>query len=206
MPGAPTRKVFFDMDTQVDFMKRGGLLYVPEAEDIVQRITDLIDFAKDTGIMVISTKDTHAPNDPEFSTFPFQPHCIPGTPGWEKIDGTLIPDHIELPVDWSQPLPDDILEHPQIVVQTNTHDPFASFVLHEIVEKLDKPRCIVFGVAMDYAVKYVSLGLLQRKCRVAVILNATRPLREADGRDAIEELKAKGAEFITTAEVIRVTV
>ncbi len=49
-----------------------------------------------------------------------------------------------------------------------------------------------------------SLGLLQRKCKVAVILNATRPLREADGRDAIEELKAKGAEFITTAEVIRV--
>ncbi|HUW34518.1 MAG TPA: isochorismatase family protein [Planctomycetota bacterium] len=198
------KAVLFDADTQVDFMKSTGKLYVPEAEDIIPRVTDLMEYARNMNLMVVSTKDTHAPDDPEFAQF--GPHCIPGTPGWEKLEGTVLPDHIELPIDWPADLPDDILEHQQIIVQKNTVDPFMSWILHEVVERLQKPRCLVFGVATDYCVKHMCLGLLKRKCRVSVILNATRPIREDTGRDAIEEMKLKGVEFITTAEVIRVAV
>ena len=198
------KAVLLDMDTQVDFMRSTGRLYVPEAQDIIPRVTDLMEYARNMDLMVVSTKDTHAPDDPEFEQF--SPHCIPGTPGWEKIEGTVLDDHIELPIDWSADLPDDILDHQQIIVQKNTLDPFMSWLLHEVVERLQKPRCLVFGVATDYCVRHVCLGLLKRKCRVSIILNATRPMREDSGRDAIEELKAKGTEFITTAEVIRVAV
>ena len=198
------KAVLFDADTQVDFMKSTGKLYVPEAEDIIPRVTDLMEYARNMNLMVVSTKDTHAADDPEFAQF--GPHCIPGTPGWEKLEGTVLPDHIELPIDWPADLPDDILEHQQIIVQKNTVDPFMSWILHEVVERLQKPRCLVFGVATDYCVKHMCLGLLKRKCRVSVILNATRPIREDTGRDAIEEMKLKGVEFITTAEVIRVAV
>jgi len=198
------KAVLFYMDTQVDFMKSTGKLYVPEAQDIIPRVTDLMEYARNMNLMVVSTKDTHAPDDPEFGQF--APHCVRGTPGWQKLEGTVLPDHIELPIDWSADLPDDILEHQQIIVQKNTLDPFMSWMLHEVVERLQKPRSLVFGVATDYCVKYVCLGLLKRKCRVSVILNATRPIREDTGRDAIEEMKLKGVEFITTAEVIRVAV
>ena len=198
------KAVLLDMDTQVDFMRSTGRLYVPEAEDIIPRVTDLMEYARNMGLMVISTKDTHTPDDPEFKQF--SPHCIRGTPGWEKIEGTIMADHIELPIDWSGDLPDDILDHQQIIIQKNTLDPFMSWMLHEVIERLQKPRCLVFGVATDYSVRYVCLGLLKRKCRVSIILNATRPMREDNGREAIEELKAKGTDFITTAEVIRVAV
>lgn len=198
------KAVLLDMDTQVDFMRSTGKLYVPEAEDIIPRVTDLMEYARNMGLMVISTKDTHTPDDPEFKQF--SPHCIRGTPGWEKIEGTILADHIELPIDWAGDLPDDILDHQQIIIQKNTLDPFMSWMLHEVIERLQKPRCLVFGVATDYSVRYVCLGLLKRKCRVSIILNATRPMREDNGREAIEELKAKGTDFITTAEVIRVAV
>jgi len=39
-----------------------------------------------------------------------------------------------------------------------------------------------------------------------VIINVTRPIHERTGREAIEELKDRGVEFITSAEVMRVAV
>ncbi|HUS58086.1 MAG TPA: isochorismatase family cysteine hydrolase [Planctomycetota bacterium] len=196
--------VFFDVDTQRDLMRSNGALYVPEAQDIIPRVTDLMEYAVNFGIPVVSTMDTHTKDDPEFQMF--APHCIKGTAGWEKLEGTLLPDRAQLSVDWTADLPDDIMEHQQIIIEKNGLDPFMTFTVHKVVERLNRPRALVFGVATDYCVRYVVLGLLHRKCKVAVILNATRPLRESSGRDAIEEMKARGAEFITTADVIRVAV
>ena len=35
--------ILIDIDTQNDFMKRGGALYVPEAEDIIPRVDDTLE-------------------------------------------------------------------------------------------------------------------------------------------------------------------
>jgi nicotinamidase/pyrazinamidase len=92
------------------------------------------------------------------------------------------------------------------VIEKNTYDPFSNPAMDQIIAMLNRPKCLVFGVATDYCVKTACLGLLQRKCEVNIILNATRPVRERTGREAIEELKDKGVEFITSAEVMRVAV
>jgi len=198
------RAVLIDVDTQNDFMKRDGALYVPEAEDIIPRVADLMEYAQGCRIRVISTMDTHKKNDPEFAEFP--PHCIKGTPGWKKIDGSLLRGYVRLPLNWKPPLPADILERPQIVVETGTYDAFSNPAMDALIEKLGYPECMVFGVATDYCVKLMCFGLLERGCKVNLILNATKPVLERTGREAIEELKARGVEFITSAEVMRVAV
>ena len=198
------KAVLIDVDTQNDFMRRNGALYVPEAEDIIPRVADLLEYAAGCGIRVISTMDTHTKDDPEFAEFP--PHCIKGTPGWEKIEESLLDDTIQLSVGRKPLLPKNILDHPQIIIEKSTYDAFSNPALNALIEKLNRPECMVFGVATDYCVRLACLGLLERQCKVNLIINATRPVLERTGRETIEELKDKGVEFITSAEIMRVAV
>ena len=198
------KTILMDLDTQKDFMKRAGALYVPEAEDIIPRVADLMEYAVGCNIRVVSTMDTHAPDDPEFGQWP--PHCVKGTVGWEKIEQSLVASRIQIPVDYEPPLPENILDYQQIVIEKPEIDPFSNLALGDLIELLGRPQCLVSGVATDYCVKQMCLGLLKRRCKVGVIINVTRSIHERTGREAIEELKDRGVEFITSAEVMRVAV
>ena len=61
------KTVFFDIDSQLDFLYPAGALYVPGAERIVPAIARLNRFAAMHGIPVVSTIDAHTENDPEFA-------------------------------------------------------------------------------------------------------------------------------------------
>ena len=73
------KTIFFDIDSQLDFLYPAGALYVPGAEHIVPAIARLNHYAAAHGIPVISTTDAHTENDPEFRDWP--PHCVAGTTG-----------------------------------------------------------------------------------------------------------------------------
>src|SRR5437764_15358630 len=79
--------VFFDVDTQNDFVLPAGALYVPGAEKIIPVVGRLNQCAADRGHRVISTVDAHTENDPEFRTW--RPHCVLGTCGQQKPCGTI---------------------------------------------------------------------------------------------------------------------
>ena len=63
------RTVFFDIDTQLDFLYPAGALYVPGAERIVPAIARLNRYAGRHGIPVVSTTDAHFEEDVK--------HCTP---------------------------------------------------------------------------------------------------------------------------------
>ncbi len=54
------RTVFFDVDTQIDFLFPAGALYVPGAEKIVNRVGELNHWAESEFLTVVSTMDAHA--------------------------------------------------------------------------------------------------------------------------------------------------
>jgi nicotinamidase-related amidase len=60
------RTVFFDIDTQIDFLFPAGALYAPGAEKIIGTVATLNRYAAKHGIPVVSTMDAHSENDPEF--------------------------------------------------------------------------------------------------------------------------------------------
>ena len=76
--------VFFDVDTQLDFVNPSGALYVPGAEKRIPMIAALNRRAQ----RLVSTVDAHPENDIEFRTWP--PHCIMGTLGQRKPSETLV--------------------------------------------------------------------------------------------------------------------
>ena len=59
--------VFFDIDTQLDFVLPAGALYVPGAEKILPVVARLNRHAIGKGIPLISTADAHREDDPEFT-------------------------------------------------------------------------------------------------------------------------------------------
>src|SRR5438876_11735544 len=84
------RIIFWDVDTQYDFMHADGKLYVPEAERIVGNLKRLTDYAHAHGIRIVASADDHVTAHPEITDAPewattVPPHCMRGTPGQTKI-------------------------------------------------------------------------------------------------------------------------
>ncbi len=89
------KTVFFDIDTQWDFVYPAGALYVPGAERKVPAIARLNGWASAQGIPVVSTVDAHSEEDPEFRTWPH--HCVAGTLGQHKAEATLLEKRVTVP-------------------------------------------------------------------------------------------------------------
>ena len=79
--------IFWDVDTQADFMLPGGKLYVPGAEKLIPNLKRLTDAARQGRVFILGDRDAHTENDPEFERFPA--HCVQGTPGANIIPETL---------------------------------------------------------------------------------------------------------------------
>jgi len=193
------KTVFVDIDTQFDFMNSRGNLYVPGAEDIIDNIKKLFDYAKEHKIKILSSIDAHTVDDPEFKRFPS--HCIKDTPGNQKIEASTCKDNIIIE-NVDQAITESTLDHEQIIVESQTFDIFESINTDRIVNKLDAGNHIVFGVATDYCVKAAVLGLLKRGYNVSLVTDATKAITKEGEEKSLNEMKDAGATFTTTEEIV----
>lgn len=192
-----SRTIFFDIDTQIDFVYPAGALYVPGAERILPAIERLNRFAADSGIPLISTTDAHAEDDPEFRQWP--PHCVAGTMGQRKPEATLLARRVVVPT-----VPGDypVEGAEQIILEKQALDAFTNPNLPRILERLDAGRCVVYGVVTEYCVRCAALGLLRLGKPVEVVTDAIQTLREDDGRRALEEIVAAGGRLTTVEDIV----
>lgn len=190
--------VFVDIDTQFDFIMPEGKLYVKGAKDIIPRLRQLTQVAEKNDILIISSVDAHIKNDPEFKQFPA--HCIIGSRGQKKIPQTLLKRHILVPqkIMARKELFDKIKGCQQLIFQKNTYD---IFVNHNILRAL-RPfhSAFVYGVALDYCVKYAVLGLLQAGLKVNLVVDAAKPVDANAGKTLISKFKANGVQLIKTRD------
>ena len=193
------KTVFVDIDTQFDFMDHRGSLYVPGAEDIVDNIKKLFDYAKEHKIKILSSVDAHTVDDPEFKLFPS--HCIKGTPGNQKIEASTCKDNIFIE-NVEQDITESMMNLEQIIVETQTFDIFESINTDGIVNKLDACNYVVFGVATGYCVKAAVLGLLKRGYSVSLVTDATKAITKEGEEKALKEMKDAGTVFTTTEDII----
>lgn len=189
--------VFFDIDTQNDFIMPYGNLYVPDADKLIPNFIKLMRIASDKGIRIVSSVDAHPFDDPEFNTFP--PHCIKGESGWEKIPETILPDNFY--IENLENADDGGLSAQQIIFEKTVFSMFGNPNTGRILEELDITRAIVFGVATDYCVKAAALGLVEKGYETLVIEDAIAAVTPETGADAIIEMKSAGVVFIKTEDV-----
>ncbi len=198
------KTIFVDIDTQHDFMDPHGALYVPSAEQIVPNLRRLFATATEYGIPVVSTADYHTTDDPEFSAYNFPPHCVVGTPGQQRLADTLLADRAHLD---PEELIDDIdrlLEHhAQVVFRKRTLDVWTSASARRLLEQVHADAWYVFGVATDYCVKSAALGLAKIGQPTYVVTDAVKAITPQGEQAALNEMRASGAQFVTTDQVIQ---
>jgi nicotinamidase/pyrazinamidase len=190
--------VFFDVDTQVDFMDPCGRLYVVGAEQIVPNLRGLMEWARQNDVPVISSADAHVPDDPEFKLWP--PHCVIGTPGQRRMPETLFPDAVVIPAHPGAFAPPQRWVG-QWIVEKPTYDPQDNPNFAAILKALGQRRAVVFGVATEYCVRAVALALRRHGFKVDLVVDAIKPISEEGSRKALEEMATAGVRMVTTAEV-----
>ncbi len=201
--------VFWDVDTQADFMYSGGKLYVPGAEKLIPNLKRLVDAARQGRVFLVADACVHALEDEEFKEWP--PHCLRGTPGAEIIPETLADNYLVVPNRAGAELPADLQRLQQVILEKNTLDVFDNPNTDVVLKRLTSEgrpainadaEFVVFGVVTEYCVRCAAKGLLERGKHVALVTDAIETLNPSDGQRVLDELKAKGARLITTDEAL----
>jgi len=197
-----SRKViFWEVDTQKDFMLPGGKLYVPGAEKLLPKIHKLTQAARESRVLLVSHGCYHTPDDPEFKTF--APHCVKGTTGAEYVPEALADKVLRIPNDATAQLPPDPFQYQQILLEKQTLDIFESRHADALLKRLPSDaEFVVFGVVTEYCVALAAKGLFKRGRRVSVVQDAIETLKHEDGQRTIAELQALGAKLITTDQAL----
>ena len=205
--------VFWDVDTQFDFMRAEGKLYVPGAERIVPRLRALTSYARTHGIVRVASVDDHVLADPEISPNPdflttFPPHCLRGTRGQRKIAATAMRDPAVVP-NTRKALAANALrrlvgERTAILVQKSCFDVFTNPNTTRLLDLLAPRTIVVYGVATDVCNAYAIEGFLARGgIDVALVADAARPIHARRGRELVADWRSRGVAIVRTADVLR---
>ena len=185
------KTVFFDIDTQIDFLFPAGALYVPGAERLVPVISRLNRQAE----VVVSTMCAHEENDEEFLRWP--PHCVLGTAGQLKPQSTLLPDRSVV-----SNRPCEISLARQIILEKQQLNLFTNPNLPALLEALQADEYVVYGVVTEYCVGFAALGLLDSGKPVTLLTDAIQSLREEDAARTIHDFTAKGGTLATSSKLL----
>ncbi len=209
MPGL----IFWDVDTQYDFMRADGKLYVPGAEEIIPNLERLSECAHRIGIRVVASADDHTAGDLELSETPdyvetFPHHCMRSTAGQEKIPQTALHDPLVFPPTETSAglLASRVRGHRgDILFTKNRFDVFSNPNVEPVLAVLDPDEIAVYGVALDVCNRFAIEGLLDRRpqTRLYVVTDATKPIVADTAEPLLEAWSRRGAQLVTTADVLQ---
>ncbi|MBS1875779.1 MAG: cysteine hydrolase family protein [Acidobacteria bacterium] len=191
------KTVYFDIDTQIDFMLPAGALYAPRAESIVDAVARLNRHAAAAGAPLVSTMDAHLENDPEFRRWP--PHCVAGTVGQQKAGATLLDRRLVIPLVDAAERIDGV---PQLLLEKRSTDCFTNPNIDGLLLAFNADRYVVYGVVTEVCVKFAVEGLLARGHRVELVTDAVKELNSAAADALLNEFAKRGVRMTTVGDYV----
>jgi nicotinamidase/pyrazinamidase len=208
MPGV----IFWDVDTQYDFMHADGKLYVPGAEQLIPNLEVLNQHAHYVGIRIVASADDHVAEHAEISDEPdyvatFPPHCMRGSRGQRKIPETTLRHPLLIEPTREDPvvLKQRVRQHDgDLLFHKHRFDVFSNPNVQPVLEELDPHVVVVYGVALDVCNRYAVEGFLTRfpSTRMHVVTDATKPIQENQADRLLREWRDKGVVLTRTAEAL----
>lgn len=174
--------LFWNVDTQIDFVEPDGKLYVSGAEILKPVWAEITAFAKQKNIKVVNTADFHYPNSAELSTTPdfistFPEHCMANTLGANYITETQPENSLVLDWDKEYITFDEVGTTRNLIIRKDAFDVFAGNPHTESILKILSPKAVVvYGVTTNVCVNDAVLGLVKRVENVIVIEDAIKEL------------------------------
>lgn len=201
--------ILWDVDTQVDFMRPDGKLYVPGAEQTIPAMRRLVEAARAAGLTHVASADDHELTDPEISADPdwrstYPPHCLRGTRGAQKIPETEQADPLPLS---ALPYPPGLLPRlvegrRELLLLKKSFDVFTNPNTDALLDVLDPDEIVVFGVATDVCDDAAIRAFLARGRRVRFVEDAACGLDEVRVAACTAVWREGGVEFATVDEVV----
>jgi len=179
------KSLFWNVDTQFDFMFPEGKLYVNNAEEIIPVLSKITELAFKKKIQVINTIDYHLNKSKELSDKPdfintFPPHCMANTQGAEHIQETKCRTEAYI-LNWDNEFSISELktasEYQNIIIRKDAFDVFEGNKHTEKLIELINPKTIfVYGVTTNVCVDKAVIGLAKRGYKIYVIADAIKEL------------------------------
>lgn len=208
------RTLFWDVDTQIDFVDPTGALYAPGAETIVPALERLTAHARRMGLHVGGSIDFHSMEDPEISLAPdrrttWPPHCIAGTPGVAKIPATAPRNPLWIasnPVA-APALAAQVRAHAgEVILQKQSVDVFSNPNVCTVLRAIAPERIVVYGVYTDVCDRYAVEGfLLLGNFEVWFVEDAAWAIDPDAAPGLLARWRDAGVRIVTTDEVLAET-
>jgi nicotinamidase-related amidase len=177
----PAKTALIVVDMQNDFVKEGGTLVVPDAASTVPTIRALLERARNSGMKVVFTQDTHTEGDPEWNIWP--EHCREGTWGWQIID-ELAPREDET------------------VLRKVRYDAFYGTHLDHFLRLWDVDTLVICGTVANICVHYTAASAALRWLHVVIPRDATSALDPFDLEASLRQTSFLFTGDITESEKI----
>jgi nicotinamidase/pyrazinamidase len=202
--------IFWDVDTQADFMFPDGALPVPGAEAIRPNLGRLTDAARAQGITIVHTADDHDRHDAEIAADPdfvetFPAHCLRGTPGAARLPETApSAGAVDIPPDGSGVDVTAAAGAAEIVLRKNRFDAFANPATAPLLRALAPDRVVVYGVALEVCDRYAVEGMLAQGggFDIVVVEDAVAALDPDRARDLLDDWRRRGVRVVTTDDLL----
>ena len=202
--------IFWDVDTQYDFIYPAGKLHVPGAEQIVPTLKALTDYAHGRGIRIIASADDHRPGHRELSGTPdfratFPEHCMHGTSGQRKIAETALKSPLVIEPEADPGLSARLAAHTgDLLFHKHWFDVFTNANVLTVLHDLRPRRIVLYGVATDVCDKYAIEGLLEHapQAELFFVVDAARAIHPEHVDELLEGWRRRGVRMTTSPEIL----
>lgn len=205
----PRTTLFYDVDTQRDFMSPDGKLYVPGAERLFPQLERLTTCARHYRIAIAGSVDRHSPLDSELlaNGGEYPEHCMDGAEGQKKVAATmpLQPLWIEDRPHTESALQLLLSQEGDVYIEKRRFDVFAgnqntAKVFDALLQ--NKTDVVVYGVVTEVCVDQAIAGLKDRSVQLHVPVDAIAALHEKRGQATLEKWRRWGVRLTTVEQIV----
>ena len=198
------RRILWDVDTQIDFVRADGKLAVPGSEAALPAMARLVAAAREAGVPHVASADDHELTDAEISEEPdysqtYPPHCLRGTRGAQKVPETAQLDPVPLAL---TEVADRWLRGREFLLLKKHFDVFTNPNTDRLLELLAPDEVVLFGVATDVCDDAAIRGLVERGVPVVFVEEASRGLDEARTEACTAAWREAGVRFASLEEAV----